>query len=142
MKLFTSLLFWLVLLGCISCGPSYHLKRARYHIAMAEAKGAAFHSDTLWQTIEIPIPEIRKDTLFKSSVGDTVVIQRDRLKIVYVKLKGDSVFIEGECQADTIRKNIYHTVKRTVYPPEKSFNWWLLVIAAIAGAGLILLIKR
>jgi hypothetical protein len=138
----TSLLFWMILLGCISCQSNYHLKRARYHIAMAQAKGSQFHSDTLFKTIEIPIPEIHKDTIFKSGVGDTVVIEKDKLKIVYVKLKGDSVFIEGECKADTIYKEVITKVNQSICPPQKEFKWWWLLIAAGVGALVILIVRK
>jgi hypothetical protein len=131
-----------ILIALTSCGSRYHLKRANYHIAMAEAKGGQFHSDTLWRTIEIPIPEVSKDTIFKSSVGDTVIIEKDRLKVVYVKLPGDSVFIEGECRSDTIIKEVPTVIRRTIVQPAKGLQWWHVLLAFVAVAIIALIRKR
>jgi hypothetical protein len=67
-----------------SCKASWHLKKAI-------EKGAIVKSDTVYQTVEVIRPEVKTDTLFKLVQGDTVYIEKDRLKIKYVRLAGDTV---------------------------------------------------
>lgn len=116
-----------------SCGPTSHLKRAERLIAKAEKKGAKWHSDTVWQSVDIYVPEVTTDTVFKSIQGDTVRIEKDRLKIKYVKLPGDSVYIEGKCETDTIEVKTYHTVTKTIQATSW-IRWWYLLIAFGIGA--------
>jgi hypothetical protein len=52
-----------------ACSPSAKLRRAEKLINKAEQAGLQWHSDTLHSTIEIPIPEIVKDTIFQSKPG-------------------------------------------------------------------------
>jgi hypothetical protein len=118
-----------------SCGPNYHLRRAEHHLKKAELKGAVIDSDTVWRSVDIYVPEVSTDTVFRSIHGDTVRIEKDRLKIKYVKLPGDSVYIEGKCETDTIEYKTYHTVTKTIQATSW-IRWWYLLIAA--GVGLII----
>ena len=114
-----------------SCSASWHLRQAI-------RKGVNQKIDTIVQVVEIPIPEVKTDTIFKSLTGDTVIIEKERLKIKYVKLPGDSVFIEGKCQADTVYKEI-QVVSKTEITAPKGFwfylPWMLVVIVLILIAG-------
>jgi len=128
-----------------SCGANYHLRRAKHHIARAEELGAEWHSDTLIKTIEIPIPEIHKDTLFQSKAGDTVVITKDRLKVVYVKLPGDSVFLEGECKDSIIYVPCNTAINKSIEstPAKENLPWWIkFLVGGLVVACLVLIFKR
>lgn len=130
-------LYIVLILVVAGCGPAGKLRRAQKLIAKAEAQGAVWHSDTVYRTIEIPIPEVKHDTTFISEPGDTIRIEKERLQIKYVKLPGDSVFIQGECLPDTIKIVEPVTVTRTIVAPKaKGIKWWWLVIAVVA-TGLI-----
>jgi hypothetical protein len=135
MKRYLSLIvgLLLILFYCSGCGSNYHLKRAQHHLKKAELKGAQIHSDTVYIEKLVAVPEVKTDTVFKSEIGDTVFIAQDRLKIKYVRLPGDSVFIEGKCESDTIRMEIPVTIVKEIYP-KKGFVFylpWILVIIAV-----------
>lgn len=111
---------------------------ADWHLRQAIRKGATQKIDTVYQTVEIAVPEVKTDTIFSSLPGDTVRIEKDRLKIKYVKLPGDSVFIEGKCEADTVYQEVKipYTVE---IKASKGFWFWLpwilVVIVLIIIAG-------
>lgn len=107
------LLCILVMLAASSCGPSYHLKQAKKHLSKAELKGADVSHDTVFktETVYIPVESIYTDTVFQSIPGDTVKIEKDRLRIEYIELAGDSIYIAGECEADTVYTRVNIPVK-------------------------------
>lgn len=128
------LILVLIAIGLSSCSEksraTRQLKRAERALKKAEMLGADISADTIWRTLEIPVPYVSTDTVFESIEGDTVVIQQDRLKIKYVNLPKDSVYIYGECEADTI----YFDNPTTVYKEISSgYTLWELVILAIAA---------
>jgi hypothetical protein len=118
-----------------ACGPAYHLKRAQAHLKKAEQKGAKVDRDTVYRIVEVIRPEIKTDTVFTSLPGDTVRIVKDKLSIKYVKLPGDSVFIEGKCDPDTVKISVPYTVTTNI-TAESKIKWWHLVVALLAG-GLV-----
>jgi len=61
--------------------------------------------DTINDTIKITTKEVKVDTIFTPTDGDTVTLYKDRLRVQYVR-KGDTVYLSGECQADTIYQTI------------------------------------
>jgi hypothetical protein len=64
---------------------------------------------TVHDTIEVIVPQVKVDTV--TSVNfDTVIIERDRLRVQLIRVR-DSIFIDAECKADTI------TVTRTIEVP-------------------------
>ncbi len=63
--------------------------------------------DTLDTTIYVFTESVKVDSVFKETkVFDTLRLTRDKLTIKYVKLPGDSVYLEGECAGDTIIKEV------------------------------------
>lgn len=123
----------LVILLCAGCGSNYHLRKAI-------EKGAKVTSDTVYQTITVKIPEVKTDTIFKPLPGDTVTIQKDRLKIQYVKLPADSVYIFGECQPDTVKIKVPYTVTKEI---KAGHGFWfdveIVLITAIIVAILTII---
>lgn len=113
-----------------ACSANHHLRRSEHHLKKAIAIGAVIKADTVFKFVEIEVPAVSYDTVFRSEERDTVFISKDRLKIKYVRLPGDSVFIEGKCEADTIIKRIPITVTKEIRP-EKGFWFylpWILVL--------------
>lgn len=123
-------IIFLIMISLSSCGPAHYLKKAERALKKAEQLGADISADTIWKTLEIPVPEIKTDTIFESLEGDTVVIQKDRLKIKYVNLPKDSVYIYAECASDTIYFDNPTTVYREI---SAGYTLWELVILAIAA---------
>lgn len=126
----------ILLLLLTACGPLSKLRRAERLINKAELLGAKWHQDTVYVNVRIPIPEVKTDTILVSAEGDTVYITKDRLKIKYVNLPGDSIFIEGECAADTVYKNVPVTVIKTI--EAKCTPWWKWFLI---GMGVMLVVS-
>ena len=97
-----------------SCGPTFYLKKAERALKKAEQLGAQVQVDTIYKEHLVFVDSIRVDSIFTSKVGDTVYISKDRLKIKYVHLKGDSVFIEGKCEADTVKIQVPVSVTKEI----------------------------
>jgi len=117
-----------------SCGPTFYLKKAERALKKAEQLGAKVGADTVYAEKTVFVDSVRVDSVFTSKVGDTVYLTKDRLKVKYVRLPGDSVFIEGNCEADTIKIKVPVTVTKTI---ESGYGvWdiirWCLVIAIVA----------
>jgi len=140
-NLYIFLFLTLVLLS--GCSAKFHLKQSERHKMIAIQKGALIERDTIWTEKEVITKLIEKDTVFTSLLGDTVYIQKEKLKIKYVKIPGDSVFIEGACVPDTLKILIPTTVTEIVHAPKPKITWWMYLIAGFAiGIILALLLKR
>lgn len=107
-----------------SCSASWHLKQAL-------KKGAEISSDTVTKPIMVFIPQVVKDTVFESRPGDTVRIEKERLRIKYVELPGDSVYIFGESRADTIIREVPVTVTQIVTAPKDNKWKWIAIALAV-----------
>lgn len=136
------LLFIILLLS--SCGPAAKLRRAEKLIKKAEDMGAVWHVDSVMVEVPVFVPETRVDSIFVSKPGDTVTLIQDRLKVKYVRLAGDSVFIEGKCDADTIRIKQTVTINKTI--KAKGYSLWQLIVLALvmllAGYGVRAFMRR
>jgi hypothetical protein len=126
-----------ILLYCSSCSSNWHLKRSKYHERMAVAKGAISSPDTIFILRKVYIPSVKVDSIFVSPESDTVFISKERLKIKYVNLPGDSVFIEGECTADTVKITVPVTITKEITAP-KGFWYYFPWILVLLGAFLLL----
>jgi|SRR6478609_3525048 len=136
MKNTISLLAFILLLS--GCSANWHLKQAKRHERAAMIKGAEIKVDTIIKEIPVFIDRIALDTLLISGISDTVVIQKDRLRIKYVRLPGDTVWISGECDSLTIIKEIPVRIEKVIYAPDKGLKWWQLILIGVA-LGVILL---
>jgi len=97
-----------------SCGPTFYLKKAERALKKAEQLGAQVRTDTIYKERLVFIDSVRVDSIFTAKQGDTVFISKDKLQIKYVRLKGDSVFIEGKCEADTIKIQVPVSVTKEI----------------------------
>jgi len=104
----------IVLSSCASNKANRKLKRANRLIAQAEQLGAKVTSDTIFKTIPVFIESVKYDSIFTSRQGDTVYLEKERLKIKYVRLPGDSVYIEGKCDSVTVIKEVPFIVNKEI----------------------------
>lgn len=134
------ILVLLAVLLLVSCGPAAKLRRAEKLIKQAEAAGASWMSDTVFIEKPVIVPEIRLDSIVVVKLGDTVTVEREKLQIKLIRLRGDTVFVEGKCLTDTIKVKVPVNVYRTI-TAKGWLRWWHLVISFIVGAilGRILL---
>jgi hypothetical protein len=114
MRILSCILLAIFFTGCASNKANRKLKRANRLIAQAEQLGAVWQTDTVFKEIPVFIPQVRTDSIFVTTEGDTVYIEKDRLKIKFVDLPGDSVFIEGKCDSLTKIVEVPITVTKEI----------------------------
>lgn len=132
------LLIFLILTGCsMEYRAARHLRQAEKHIRQAEILGATVKVDTVYKKIPVFLPGVASERKFKSIPGDTMVIWKDRLKVKYVHLPGDTVYLKGECLSDTVFVKVPVTFTQEITAPPDRFRWWHWMLV---GAGLTLLI--
>lgn len=143
MKAKLSILLIIILL-LSSCNPAANkLRRAERLIKKAEALGGQWRVDTVFQDVPVFVDRIDLDTLLISSPKDTVIISKDRLRIKYVRLLGDTVWISGECDSLTIIKEVPVTITKVITAPQKGLKvWQWIVIALIFGLVLGMILNR
>lgn len=122
----------ILILVMAACSPSSQLRRANKLISKAEAAGLSWSIDTVFKETTFFIPQTRVDSIFKTTPGDTVILQRERLKVVYIRLPGDSVLITGSCDSVTIIKEVPVTITKVISAPKS--NWWRALLIGI-GIG-------
>jgi hypothetical protein len=110
----TILLVTILLLGCASNKANRKAKRAERLLNEAIALGAKVQADTIFKTIPVFIESVKYDSIFTSRQGDTIFIEKERLKIKYVRLPGDSVYIEGKCDSVTVIKEVPISVTKEI----------------------------
>ena len=106
--------YLILLILLTGCNANFYLKKAERALLKAEQLGAKVKTDTVYKERLVFVDSIRVDSIFTSKVGDTVYISKDRLKVKYVRLPGDSVFIEGKCEADTVRIQVPISVTKEI----------------------------
>lgn len=132
---------WLLILVVLSgCSSASKLRRAEKLISKAEELGAKWRIDSVQVEVPVIVPEIRVDSIFVAKPGDSIVIYKDRLKVIVRRVAKDTIMIQAECEADTIRVKVTKTITKTI-APKKGYSLWELIILAIAclavgyGAG-------
>lgn len=143
-----SIILMIVVLSCVSCSSTRKaarkLEKARKLTEQAAVLDPeSVKADTIFKNVFVPVPEVRLDTQFIDR-GVPVIVSKDRL---IVKYKRDTitneVFIEGECQADTIIKEVPVQVNKTAYIKE---SFWQTIPGKIAitfiALGVIIFILR
>jgi hypothetical protein len=149
-KLLTAIIALLfILFYCSSCGPSYHLKRAQYHIKKAEGKGAVWSRDTLFKKLKFTVPGI--NVKFKTQILSTdkpMIFVKDsvRTEVIFIKGKDgriDSVAVNTDCPPQTVEKDVATAINNKL---ESGHSFWydigIALVAALAGAGLVALFRR
>jgi hypothetical protein len=101
-------------IGCASNKANRKLKRANRLIAQAEQLGAVITPDTIYKKIPVYIDSVVVDSIFVTTEGKPIYIEKERLRITFIDLPGDSVFIEGKCDSLTIIKEVPVTVTKEI----------------------------
>lgn len=122
-----------------SCGVNHHLRKAEKHLRKAEALGAKVKADTLWRTLEIPVPVIEFDTVLRvDHFRDTITVQNDK---VVTRLKYDTItkmmYMSSECTPDTIKIKVPVIVNKEIKSP-RGFWYYFQFIAIALVVGFIL----
>lgn len=89
-------------------------------------------------TVRLVTVGVQHDTTFLPVPADTVRIDEGRMHVRYVKLAGDTVWLQGKCDPDTVTKFIEHTVDRigpTRTITKDKVPWWVYVLCG----GLLLI---
>lgn len=96
--------------------------------------------DTINDTIKITTQEVKVDTIFNSTDGDTITLYKDKIRIKYVR-QGDTVYLSGECKADTIYQVVSvpceqivvrkQTILEKIEKHSKRIIWFLIILAII-----------
>jgi hypothetical protein len=129
------LMIILLMSAICSCSPEYRLRSLlKHHPELSHDKTTFIH-DTVITKSE------RKDSMFFFNQKDTVVIEKGRLLMKYFYTH-DSVFLSGQCKADTIIKTIpvKTTVVRNVAAKEKWGFWKFFGVMALGVLIFIVLL--
>lgn len=125
------------------CSPTAQLRRAERLIKKAELRGSDWRHDTTFVKVPVFIAQTSVDTIFVTKPGDTVIINKDRLHVKYIKLPGDSIFIEGKCDSLVVYKEVPVTVTNVVHAPQPKIRWWMFVLGGfVVGIVLCLFLKK
>lgn len=121
----------------VSCDPNKRLTRllARH----PELRDTVYITDT----VEAIVEYVHGDTVFRSVPGDTVTLWKDRLRVKYVDMPGDTVYLSGECLSDTIR--VPYRVEVPVVQPTRTVEkmpWWVPWALLLSGLAAIISILR
>lgn len=125
----------IILLALAACSPERKLNRLL--MKYPELRDTVTYTDTVTAIVEY----VKGDTVFVSTPGDTVTMTRDRLTVRYVERPGDTVWIDGACQADTVIRVVSRDVP-VVQPVRNVYRvpWWAIaaiVALTVAVLGLI-----
>ena len=96
-----------------SCSAQWHLKKAVQKDPMILRKDTLVVQDTL-----VVPPVVLKDTVTLKQ-HDTIVIEKDRLKVKIVKVN-DTLIIDAKCDSDTIVRTIEVPYDKIVYVEKES----------------------
>jgi len=105
-----TLLIALICLSFASCSVESRTKRK---ISRAQRKiekltikyPQLLKSDTIHEKIEIITPAVKLDTIHRVVYGDTIYLDKDKLRIKYI-IQNDTLLLSAECASDTIIKEI------------------------------------
>lgn len=100
-------------------------------------------NDTVVLKDTILIPEIVLDTVARLQENDTIVIEKERLRVQVVRMPGDTVEIQAECKTDTIvltRTVPVYTVEKHNIIKKEFLGLSLWIWALIAAVVILLLI--
>jgi len=145
-----ALLLLLLLSIFTSCSYEKKLERADNKIERLVNRFPELNKvDTIVDTIRVVVEEVKYDTSFVDTTADTIYIEKDKLRIRYVR-NNDTVFISGECIADTIYQEVKVPVEHIVVQKEGLFevlnkkvrNYiWLIIGGVVLFFGIKYAIK-
>jgi hypothetical protein len=128
-------IFLLLILS--SCGPGFHVKRAKMHTLKAIAKGADVKTDTIFKEIVLKVPGVKVEFIPKPLVvNDTLYFEKDRVitKVLVKNMPGktNTVYVTTDCPDTRIESKVPVTVNQKI-TAKKGIGWEWLLICYIAG---------
>lgn len=131
--------FLIVALLISGCGPQSKLRRAKRLIASAESSGAVWAVDSVFKTIEITVPQIDLDTVFRDvNFIDTLVLTKEKvITRVKVNTVTKEVFVKTTCPEQKKKVVVTHTVTKTIHAGASTWEIVKLFLIGFA-AGVIL----
>jgi hypothetical protein len=128
---------WLVKLillsSLMSCSAQWHLKKA------VQKDPLILEKDTLVVTTTVVSPPVAITDTVTLKQHDTIVIQKDRLKVQLVKVN-DTITINAECASDTIVTTIEVPYEKIVYVKEKTL--WQKIQGLVLLFALVAFVLR
>ena len=125
---------WLVKLilvsSLMSCSAQWHLKKAVQKDPLILEKDTLVVTDTV-----VSLPVAITDTVTLKQ-HDTIVIQKDRLKVQLVKVN-DTITINAACDSDTIISVVEIPYEKIIYVEQKTI--WQKIQGLVFYFGLALL---
>jgi hypothetical protein len=141
------LLYIILLLLLASCGQRFHVKRAEFHLRKAQEKGAQVNLDTTVREVKLKIEGVKVRFIPKPIFlnGDTVYFEDKGVSTKIVARRDSAgnttVAATTKCPDKEIVYND-RTITKTVTAVKSTWlKWWMLLIAAAAGA-LLGILKR
>ena len=103
----------LIALICLSLSSCSIESRTKRKIRRAERKiekltikyPQLLKQDTIHEKIEIITPAVKLDTIHRIIYGDTIYLDKDKLRIKYI-IQNDTLLLSAECASDTIIKEV------------------------------------
>ena len=96
--------------------------------------GVVFTSDTQYIHDSIRIERTLHDTMLAwdtMTIGDTIMIKRDRLRVMVVKLPGERLYVQGECK-DTVVRYVRQVVNNVAVRREGIRNTFVVLLVILA----------
>jgi hypothetical protein len=135
----------IALTGCSAAKKANRkLNHAKRLIAEAEALGAKWESDTIMQTVELKVPERHTDTLVHILSGDTIVKYSDHVRLRIIRLPGDTIKAECDCDSAKEKQLVIRTIYKTIHAPakEERWHWWHVVLGLFIGAAVMWVYRK
>ena len=113
-----------LLLVLTSCSAKWHLNKAMKKDPSLLVRDTI----TVLDTFEVVTNKVKHDTIFKAS-KDTVILKKDKLTIKHYYHR-DSVYLYGECDADTIIKpyEVKVPYEKVVYKEKIKWGWYSFLL--------------
>lgn len=128
----TRLALFALAVALVGCSPQKRLNRLL--MKYPELRDTV----VIYDTVEAIVEYVKADTVFRDHF-DTVTLTKDRLRVKYVRMPGDTVYLSGECLSDTIR--VPYRVEVPVVQPTRTVDripWWMWAILALSFVTVML----
>lgn len=145
---------WLILaFAMCSCSPevraSKKLSRAEKLIKKAKFLDPTISmTDTIIKQVPVITERVVSDTIFHD-VGDTIVLNKDRLKVIYKRdTITNEIYLSGECESDTIVTTI--KIPQETLIIKQSFwetigikkRWFIIVLVIVISLVVVGVLKK
>ena len=106
----------------------------------AEKFPPSIHTETIIRDTTIITEKTRFETIFNNSKDTVFLVDKEtQIKIKYISLPGDSVFVSAECPSDTITITKEIITNNTTESNSGGFSWtflfWILILGVVFFGG-------